>query len=85
MLLSETSTNGKFSTSYLLEGLDEILSRQLLDFARQLKLEERRKYLGRRELGFQLLNDFVDVRSFVGFQQCKNLFFVRRQLTLFSK
>jgi hypothetical protein len=52
-----------------LEAFPKILPRHLLDFAGQLQFEQGGEDFGGRQLVFQALDGFVDVRGLIGFQQ----------------
>src|ERR1700676_5284168 len=65
--------------SQKLEAFHKILPRHLPDFAGQFQFEQGGEDFGGRQLVFQALAVFVDVRGLVGFQKAQNSLFVRRE------
>jgi hypothetical protein len=57
----------------------------LLDFARELQLEECSEDLRGGDLRLQTLHNFVNVSSLVGFQEGVNLLLVRSQPCVFPE
>jgi hypothetical protein len=49
-----------------LEALHKILSWHLPDLSGQFQFEQRRKDFRRRQVFFQSLHDFIDVRGLIG-------------------
>jgi hypothetical protein len=60
-------------------ALHKILSRHLPYLAGELQFEQCCKRFRSRHLGLQILDDFIDVGGFVGFQQAQDSLFVRRE------
>jgi hypothetical protein len=65
--------------SQKLEAFYKILPRHLPDFARQFEFKQSGEDFRRRQIVFQALDNFIDVRGFVGFQQAQDFLFVRRE------
>jgi hypothetical protein len=62
------------------ERLHKIFTGQLPHFASEFQFKQRSKDLGRREIPLESLDYFINVSSFVRFQEAQDLALVRPQL-----